>query len=89
MILWVYQKQLRGNAKTRSIKEDIIMKKKAARALAGVLTLSMAAALTACGGSDSAKKGGETAAAAESSGPITGQTLSVMLSEEPGEQDAL
>ena len=48
MILWVYQKQLRGNAKTRSIKEDIIMKKKAARALAGVLTLSMAAALTAC-----------------------------------------
>ena len=32
------------------------MKKKAARALAGVLTLSMAAALTACGGSDSAKK---------------------------------
>ena len=49
MILWVYQKQLRGNAKTRSIKEDIIMKKKAARALAGVLTLSMAAALTACG----------------------------------------
>ena len=65
------------------------MKKKAARALAGVLTLSMAAALTACGGSDSAKKGGETAAAAESSGPITGQTLSVMLSEEPGEQDAL
>ena len=27
------------------------MKKKAARALAGVLTLSMAAALTACGGS--------------------------------------
>ena len=51
MILWVYQKQLRGNAKTRSIKEDIIMKKKAARALAGVLTLSMAAALTACGGS--------------------------------------
>ena len=41
------------------------MKKKAARALAGVLTLSMAAALTACGGSDSAKKGGETAAAAE------------------------
>ena len=55
------------------------MKKKAARALAGVLTLSMAAALTACGGSDSAK-GGETAAAAESSGPITGQTLSVMLS---------
>lgn len=45
------------------------MKKKAARALAGVLTLSMAAALTACGGSDSAKKGGETAAAAESSGP--------------------
>lgn len=65
------------------------MKKKVARALAGVLTLSMAAALTACGGSDSAKKGGETAAAAESSGPITGQTLSVMLSEEPGEQDAL
>ena len=56
MILWVYQKQLRGNAKTRSIKEDIIMKKKAARALAGVLTLSMAAALTACGGSDSEKK---------------------------------
>lgn len=32
------------------------MKKKAARALAGVLTLSMVAALTACGGSDSAKK---------------------------------
>lgn len=65
------------------------MKKRSARALAGVLTLtlSMAAALTACGGSDSAKKGEETAA--ESSGPITGQTLSVMLSEEPGEQDAL
>ncbi len=64
------------------------MKKKAARALAGVLTLSMAAALTACGGSDSAKKGGETAAAAESSGPITGQTLSLCF-EGAGEQDAL
>ena len=40
------------------------MKKRSARALAGVLTLtlSMAAALTACGGSDSAKKGEETAA---------------------------
>lgn len=32
------------------------MKKRSARALAGVLTLSMAAALTACGGSDSAKR---------------------------------
>ena len=54
---------MRGNAKTRGIKEDIIMKKRSARALAGVLTLtlSMAAALTACGGSDSAKKGEETA----------------------------
>lgn len=49
---------MRGNAKTRGIKEDIIMKKRSARALAGVLTLtlSMAAALTACGGSDSAKR---------------------------------
>ena len=65
------------------------MKKKAARALAGVLTLSMAAALTACGGSDSAKKGGETAAAAESSSYITGQPLAVMLSAEQREQDAL
>ena len=63
------------------------MKKKAARTMAGILTLSMAAALTACGGSGSetAKKDG----AAENSGPITGQTLSVMLSEEPGEQDPL
>ena len=64
------------------------MKKKAAKALAGILALSMTAALTACGNSAS-DSGNNWQSAAESSGPITGQTLSVMLSEEPGEQDAL
>lgn len=65
------------------------MKKRVVKTLAGVFALSMAAvSLTACGGSSSASKA-ESGEQKESSGPITGQTLQVMLSEEPGAEDAL
>lgn len=65
------------------------MKKRVVKTLAGVFALSMAAvSLTACGGSSSAPKA-ESGEQKESSGPITGQTLQVMLSEEPGAEDAL
>lgn len=64
------------------------MKRSYAKTLTGIAAASLAAvALTACGGSNA--PAGDSQAAAESSGPITGQTLQVMLSEEPGAQDAL
>ena len=51
MILWSHQTNiLLELQKQKYFKEEIIMKKKAARTMAGILTLSMAAALTACGG---------------------------------------
>jgi alpha-1,4-digalacturonate transport system substrate-binding protein len=52
-----------------------------------MMTSLAAITLTACGGSS--QSAGTTAAAGESSGPITGQTLSIMISEEPGDGDAL
>ncbi|MGL5437105.1 MAG: ABC transporter substrate-binding protein [Lachnospiraceae bacterium] len=62
------------------------MKKRFVKSLTGVVAISMAAvSLAACGGT--ATNSGQSTA--ENSGPITGQTLQVMLSEEPGEQDAL
>ncbi len=64
------------------------MKKRMVKTVAGILAASLAAAaLTACSGSSSTAGSGSQSA--ESSGPITGQTLEVMLSEEPGEGDAL
>lgn len=63
------------------------MKKSFVNILTGAALVSLAAvSLTACGGSSSANR---TTTTAENAGPITGQTLQVMLSEEPGEQDAL
>ena len=68
------------------------MKKKTVKTVAGALTVSMMAGmLAACGGSTSSSAAASTgnAGTPESSEPITGQTLQVMLSEEPGVGDAL
>lgn len=66
------------------------MKKMFQKAAAGGMAVVMAMSLAACGGS-SGKDGGEAAqqGGASADGPITGQTLQVMISEEPGEGDAL
>lgn len=62
------------------------MRKKVAKRLtAAVVSVLAAAALTACGSSSS----GDSGKASEASGPITGETLEVMLSEEPSAEDAL
>lgn len=55
------------------------------KTLSGIGVLAMTVSLAACG--NSATETQQTAAAA--SGPLTGQTLQVMISEEPGEGDAL
>ncbi len=71
------------------------MRKMLKKTMAGVMLVSMAASLAACGGSSKSDSAATTAAAgnaaapAESAGPISGQTLQVMISEEPGEGDAL
>jgi len=59
------------------------------KTMAGVVLVSMAASLAACGGSSKSDSAKDTAAAGEAAGPISGQTLQVMISEEPGEGDAL
>lgn len=67
------------------------MKKMLHKAAAGVMAAAMAMSLAACGGSSSSGSGGAGAASGETSpdGKLTGQTLQVMISEEPGEGDAL
>lgn len=69
------------------------MRKMLKKTMAGVMMMSLAAAaLTGCGGSSKSDSAATTAAAGgsgESAGPISGQTLQVMISEEPGEGDAL
>lgn len=69
------------------------MRKMVKKTMAGVMMMSLAAAaLTGCGGSSKSNSAATTAAAGqagESAGPISGQTLQVMISEEPGEGDAL
>lgn len=59
------------------------------KAAAGAMAATMVMSLAACGGSG--KDGGSAANGngGEAEGPITGQTLQVMISEEPGEGDAL
>ena len=65
------------------------------KTMAGVMIAALAAgSLAGCGGSskDSGGAGGQGGsgnAGGESAGPISGQTLQVMISEEPGEGDAL
>ena len=71
------------------------MKKMLKKTMAGVMIAALAAgSLAGCGGSskDSGGAGGQGGsgnAGGESAGPISGQTLQVMISEEPGEGDAL
>lgn len=66
------------------------MRKMLKKTMAGVMMMSLAsAALAGCGGSSQSGSGATTAAAGGSTGPISGQTLQVMISEEPGEGDAL
>lgn len=65
------------------------MRRMLKKTMAGVMMMSLAAAaLTGCGGS-SKSDSAATTAAGESAGPISGQILQVMISEEPGEGDAL
>ncbi|MDO4330213.1 MAG: sugar ABC transporter substrate-binding protein [Lachnospiraceae bacterium] len=65
------------------------MRKMLKKTMAGVMMMSLAAAaLTGCGGS-SKSDSAATTVAGESAGPISGQILQVMISEEPGEGDAL
>lgn len=64
------------------------MKKNLIKVAAGVMAVTVTA-LTACGGSAPKTETGSSSQVAESQGPITGQTLRVMISEEPGEGDAL
>ena len=59
-----------------------------AAAMAGVMVLS-ATACSSGSSSQSTTAAGDTAAAGESAGSTGGQTLTVLLSEEPNEGDAL
>lgn len=63
------------------------MRKTWKKAACVTLAAAMTASLAACG--SSAKDEAAATTAADSSEPITGQTLTVMLSEEPGAEDAL
>lgn len=71
------------------------MKKMLKKTMAGVMIAALAAgSLAGCGGSSkdsggAGGQGGSGSAGGESAGPISGQTLQVMISEEPGEGDAL
>ena len=74
------------------------MKKMFRKTMAGVMAAALAVgSLSACGGASKPGNGGAPAggqdasgnAGNENAGPITGQTLQVMISEEPGEGDAL
>lgn len=66
------------------------MKKMMKRAVASLIMTAMAAAaLTGCGSSDSGKSAGVETSSAGASGTASGQEMSVMLSEEPGQEDAL
>lgn len=70
------------------------MKKLIKNTMAGVMAAAMLTSLAACGGSGSGSSTstastGTAETSTEASAPITGGTLKVTLSEEPGEGDAL